>query len=257
MTSDVTYDFSGKVALVTGGASGMGYAAAEAYLAAGAKVALADNRGDALEAAADTLRAGGGEVLAVTCDVAEEAQVKHLVGETVRTFGRLDFAFNNAGIQSKATVLDEVPTDELDLILGINLRGVMLCMKYELAQMVKAGRGSIVNCSSLGGLVGVPGRAGYHAAKHGVHGLTKSVALERAAEGIRVNAVCPGIIDTRMVADMKTGETAVMEAMIQTVPSRRLGRADEVAAAVMWLSSDASSFVTGETLAVDGGYTAQ
>ncbi|ETW11592.1 short-chain dehydrogenase/reductase SDR [Roseivivax marinus] len=257
MTHQVKYDFSGRVALVTGGASGMGYAAARNYAEAGASVVVSDNRRDAMDQAVEALRAEGADVTGVPCDVSNEEQVKNLVEEAVHRFGRLDFAYNNAGIQTDATPLEELSTDLLDQVLQINLRGVLLCMKYELSHMVPAGRGSIVNCSSLGGFVGVPGRAAYHAAKHGIHGATKSAALERAADGIRINAVCPGIVDTRMVADMKDNEPEVMDEMIQTVPARRLGTAEEIAAAVMWLSSDASSFVTGHALAVDGGYTVQ
>jgi NAD(P)-dependent dehydrogenase (short-subunit alcohol dehydrogenase family) len=247
MTHQVKYDFSGRVALVTGGASGMGYAAARNYAEAGASVVVSDNRRDALDQAVDALRAEGADVTGVPCDVSNEEQVEILVDEAVHRYGRLDFAYNNAGIQTDATPLEELSTDLLDQVLQINLRGVLLCMKYELSHMVPAGRG----------FVGVPGRAAYHAAKHGIHGATKSAALERAADGIRINAVCPGIVDTRMVADMKDNEPEVMDEMIQTVPARRLGTADEIAAAVMWLSSDASSFVTGHALAVDGGYTVQ
>lgn len=253
----VTYDFSGKTAFVTGAASGMGLAAATAYAKAGANVVISDRNADALEQAAEALRAHGGNVLAVTCDVADAQQVKDAIATTVETFGSLDMAYNNAGIQSDAANLADIEVDAYDHMISINLRGVFICMKYELEQMEKQGSGSIVNCSSLGGFVGVPGRSTYHAAKHGVHGLTKTAGLEYAPQGIRVNAVAPGIIDTPMVAEMKTRETAVMDEMMRDVPIKRLGTAEEVAAAVMWLSSPASSFVVGHVIAVDGGYVAR
>jgi NAD(P)-dependent dehydrogenase (short-subunit alcohol dehydrogenase family) len=180
-----------------------------------------------------------------------------MVEQTVSTFGRLDAAFNNAGIQSPAVETADVGGDVFDRINAINLRGVWSCMKYELLQMREQGSGAIVNCSSLGGLVGVPGRAAYHAAKHGVLGLTKSAALEYAARGIRINAVCPGIINTPMVAGMLVGEEEVMKEMMKDVPIGRLGRADEIAAAVLWLCGPGASFVIGHALAVDGGYTAR
>ena len=186
-----------------------------------------------------------------------EAQVKNAIEKTVETFGSLDMAYNNAGIQSDAHELADIEVADYDHMTAINLRGVFLCMKYQLIQMRSQGSGAIVNCSSLGGFVGVPGRATYHAAKHGVHGLTKTAAIEYAEQGIRINAVAPGIIDTPMVAEMKQRETAVMDEMMRDVPIRRLGRAEEVAAAVMWLCSPGASFVAGHILAVDGGYVAR
>jgi len=254
---NLSYDFQGHVALVTGAASGMGFATAKAFAAAGASVVLADINEESLSAATRTLTSAGHKAIGVLCDVADEAQVESMVEKAVSTFGRLDATFNNAGIQSPAVETADVTGDVFDRIDRINLRGVWSCMKYELLQMRTQKSGAIVNCSSLGGLVGVPGRAAYHAAKHGVLGLTKSAALEYAASGIRINAVCPGIIDTRMVAGMLVGEEAVMKEMMKDVPIRRLGRADEIADAVLWLCSPGSTFVIGHALAVDGGYTAR
>ncbi|AXV81662.1 glucose 1-dehydrogenase [Ralstonia solanacearum] len=253
----VSYDFSGQVALVTGAASGMGLAAARAFAEAGASVVLTDIRADVLSAVTEEFAEAGHRVIGLAGDISDEAYVKSLVEQTVKTFGRLDAAFNNAGIQSPAIETADVPSEVFDRINSINLRGVWLCMKYELIQMRAQGSGAIVNNSSLGGLVGVPGRAAYHAAKHGLIGLTKSTGLEYAARGIRVNAICPGIVETPMVANMLKGETAVMNEMMKDVPIGRLGTAQEIADAVLWLCSPGASFVIGVALPVDGGYTAR
>jgi len=252
-----TYDFRGQVAVVTGAGSGMGRDTAQAFATAGAAVVLADIDEEGLRAATDELTAAGHQALGVTCDVSDEAQVAALVERTVETFGRLDMAFNNAGIQVPSIDAAEEPADNFDRVTAINLRGVWTCMKHELRQMRAQGSGAIVNCSSLGGLVGLPGRASYHASKHGVIGLTRSAALEYAPRGIRINAVCPGTIETPMVTDMiATGELSVPEA-VANQPIGRLGRGDEIAAAVLWLCSPAASLVLGVALPVDGGYTAR
>jgi NAD(P)-dependent dehydrogenase (short-subunit alcohol dehydrogenase family) len=255
-TANPTYDFKGQVALVTGASSGMGLATARAFAAHGASVTLADINEDALRGVADELIAAGHQVIAVACDVSDEDQVAALVEKTVAAFGRLDIAFNNAGIMIPPSDAADEPTDNFDQVNAINLRGVWACMKHELRQMREQGSGAIVNCSSLGGLVGLPGRASYHASKHGVIGLTKSAALEYAPRGIRINAVCPGTIDTPMVADMLAKRELEMTEAIRNQPIGRLGTADEIAAAVLWLCSPASSFVIGVALPVDGGYTA-
>jgi NAD(P)-dependent dehydrogenase (short-subunit alcohol dehydrogenase family) len=251
-----TYDFGGQVALVTGASSGMGLAAARAFAEHDASVVLADINEDALRAATDALTAAGHQALGIPCDVSDEDQVAALVDRTIATFGRLDMAFNNAGIMIPASDAADEPTGNFDQVNAINLRGVWACMKHELPQMREQGSGAIVNCSSLGGLVGLPGRASYHASKHGVLGLTKSAALEYAPRGVRINAVCPGTIDTPMVADMVAKGELDMADAIRTQPIGRLGTADEIAAAVLWLCSPGASFVVGVALPVDGGYTA-
>jgi len=251
-----TYDFAGQVALVTGASSGMGLATAQAFAEAGASVVLADINENALRAATDGLTTAGDTALGVTCDVSDEEQVAALVAHTVASFGQLDMAFKNAGIMIPPSDAADEPAGNFDRVNAINLRGVWACMKHELRQMREQGSGAIVNCSSLGGLVGLPGRASYHASKHGVLGLTKSAALEYAPRGVRINAVCPGTIDTPMVADMLAKGELDMAQAIKNQPIGRLGTADEIAAAVLWLCSPGASFVVGVALPVDGGYTA-
>ena len=252
-----TYDFTGQVAFVTGASSGMGLATARAFAEAGAAVTLADVNDHALAAAETELRDAGHRVLAVHCDVADEAQVAAAVAKTVETFRRLDLAYNNAGIQSPMIDAADETAEVFDSVNGINLRGIWASMKHELAQMRTQGSGAIVNCSSLGGLVGLPGRAAYHASKHGVLGLTRSAALEYAPRGIRINAICPGTIETPMVTQMiDSGDLDRAEAEANQ-PINRLGTAEEMAAAVLWLCSPGASFVVGVALPVDGGYTAR
>ena len=248
-----TYDFAGQVALVTGASSGMGLATAHAFAEAGAAVVLADINEPALRRASETLNAAGHQTIAVTCDVTDEAQAAATVARAVTEFGRLDMAYNNAGILGPMGDVTDETADAFDQVNAVNLRGIWTCMKHELLHMRSRGSGAIVNCSSLGGLVGLPGRAAYHASKHGVIGLTKSAALDYAAKGIRVNAVCPGCIDTPMGDAI---DPAAMKEFLRDQPIGRLGRAEEVAAAVLWLCSPGASFVLGVALPVDGGFVA-
>jgi len=251
----MTMSFENKVALVTGAGSGMGLAAAQAFAAEGASVVLADVNEAAARAAAEQLVASGHKAIAIRCNVADEADVAAMVDRTVSVFGRLDAAFNNAGVQAPPSDMAEETAENFDRVNAINLRRVWACMKHELRIMREQGSGAIVNNSSLGGLVGLPSRAAYHASKHGVIGLTRSAALEYAPRGIRINAVCPGIIDTPMLSGMLTTQAEAIKEMMRDVPIGRLGHAEEIAAAVLWLCSPGASFVIGQALAVDGGYT--
>ena len=256
MTSP-TYDFTDQVALVTGAGSGMGLATTKAFAEAGAAIVLADIDEGALREATDDLTAAGHQAVGVTCDVADEAQAAAMVERTIATFGRLDMAFNNAGVQVPPSDAADEPAENFDRVNAINLRGVWASMKHELRQMREQCNGAIVNCSSLGGLMGLSSRAAYHASKHGVIGLTRSAALEYAPRGIRINAVCPGTIDTPMVANMLATQDFTMQDIMRDQPIGRLGCSDEIAAAVLWLCSPAASFVIGVPLPVDGGYTAR
>jgi NAD(P)-dependent dehydrogenase (short-subunit alcohol dehydrogenase family) len=234
----------------------MGLLTAQAFAEAGAAVVLADIDEGAVRAATDALTAAGHEAVGVTCNVADEAQAAAMVERAVAAFGRLDMAFNNAGVQVPPSDAADETAENFDRVNAINLRGVWASMKHELRQMREQGSGAIVNCSSLGGLVGLPSRAAYHASKHGVIGLTKSAALEYAPRGIRINAVCPGTIDTPMVADMLDTQADAMKEIMRDQPIGRLGRSNEIAAAVLWLCSPGASFVIGVPLPVDGGFTA-
>jgi NAD(P)-dependent dehydrogenase (short-subunit alcohol dehydrogenase family) len=247
--------FENKVALVTGAGSGLGLAAARAFAASGASVALADWNEQSVQLAAEELKALGHKALAIRCDVANDAEVEAMVAQTVAAFGRLDAAYNNAGVQNVLAETADSPREDYDRVMAINLRGVWSSMKFELQQMRRQASGAIVNCSSLGGLLGGAERGVYHAAKHGVLGLTKSAALEYAARGIRINAVCPGLIWTPMAERMVAGgQGSALEAMVKSVPMGRYGRAEEVADVVLWLCSDAASYVTGQSISVDGGF---
>lgn len=248
--------FEKKVALITGAASGLGLAAAKAFAEAGASVVLADWNEKEVQAAAQQLADKGHKTMAVTCDVSDDAQVEAMVKQTVAQFGRLDAAYNNAGIQNVLAETADVTRDDYDRVMAVNLRGVWSCMKFELQVMREQGSGAIVNCSSLGGLVGGNQRGTYHAAKHGVIGFTKSAALEYATRGIRVNDVCPGLIRTPMSDKMEAeGQSEALKMMRESfVPMQREGRPEEIANTVLFLCCDLASYITGQSISVDGGY---
>jgi NAD(P)-dependent dehydrogenase (short-subunit alcohol dehydrogenase family) len=248
-----TYDFTGQVALITGASSGMGAATARAFADAGAAVVLVDRNETQLKAVAETLTAAGAKAVAIVGDVSDEALARSAVDRAAAEFGRLDMAYNNAGILGPMCPMTEETGEGFDAVNAVNLRGVWTFMKHELLQMRKQGGGAIVNCSSLGGLVGLSGRAAYHASKHGVIGLTKCAAMDNAAHGIRVNAICPGCVDTPM-GDAIDPED--MKAFLKDQPIGRPGRPEELAAAVLWLCSPGASFVVGVALPVDGGFVA-
>jgi len=250
--------FKGKVALVTEAGGGIGLATASAFAEARAPVIMADSDAALLEDAASTLRSAGHEVLAVTCDVRDRNQVRAMTEKAVAAYGRLDTAFNNAGINCDGAPMLETDDEEFDNILDVNLRGTWNCMKAELRQMIGQGGGAIVNCSSIGGMRGSKGRSAYSASKFGVIGLTRAAALDCAATGIRINAVCPGIIgDTPMAARVTNNNIPdIIKAFMAAEPIGRLGKPEEIAAAVLWLCSPGASFMVGHAMAVDGGILA-
>lgn len=252
-------EFDGKVAIVTGGSSGIGKATAIAFGKAGAKVVVAARRDSEGEETVNLIKQAGSEALFVKTDVAEVSQVEALVSKTVETYGRLDFAFNNAGFLGGNAPLHEQSLEQFDQLIAVNVRGLFLCMKYEIVQMLRTGGGVIVNNSSMGGLIAFPGIGPYHASKHAVMGLTKSAALDYAKLGIRINAVNPGIIDTdimsRVIEKMGDAESASQQ-FTTMVPMGRMGKPEEIASTVLFLCSEAASYITGQSLVVDGGYIA-
>ena len=247
----------GKVALVTGGSSGIGRATALLFAKEGAKVVVADVTVSGGEETVQMIKAAGGDAIFVKADMAKAAEVEAMVQKTVATYGRLDCAHNNAGIEGTTKKTHDYDEADWDRVIAINVKGVWLCMKYQIPQMLKQGSGAIVNTASGAGLLGVPQMPAYVASKHAVVGLTKTAALEYAKAGIRVNAVCPGVIKTPMVDRMTNLRPGRMERMAAAEPIGRMGKPEEIAAAVVWLCSDASSFVTGLPMPVDGGITAQ
>lgn len=247
--------FENKVALVTGAAAAMGLATAQAFAEAGAAVALADFREDAVKEEARKLVAAGHKAIAFRCDVSDDAQVAEMVDRTVAEFGRLDTAFNNAGVMARIAPTADSTLEEWERVIGINLRGVWSCMKHELRQMARQGGGAIVNNASVGALTGNPGIGSYIASKHGVVGLTRTAALEYIKQGIRVNAVNPGLIDTQIARDVVSGDEQAYGEIAKSVPIGRAGRPEEIAAAVLWLCGPGASYVVGQALTVDGGMT--
>ena len=247
----------GKVALITGAGSGIGRASALAFAREGAKVAVADIVVDGGGETVRMVKEARGEAFFIKVDVSNAADVEGMVNKVVETYGRIDCAYNNAGIEGVIASTEEYSEEMFDKVIDINLTGVWLCMKYELPHMLKQGSGAIVNTASGAGLVGVAGMSAYVASKHGVVGLTKTAALEYAKSGIRVNAVCPGLIQTPMVERITNDQPQLGEALVAAEPVGRTGKPEEIAESVVWMCSDAASFVTGHSMSVDGGLVAQ
>jgi NAD(P)-dependent dehydrogenase (short-subunit alcohol dehydrogenase family) len=259
----MTKDMEGKVALVTGGASGIGRVTAQAFAKAGARVIVTtDANVTGAEETVSLIKKAGGEAAFVKCDVSRESDVAALVEKGVETYGAIDFAFNNAGVGPDGKrigvfPITECPEETWDKMIGVNLKGVWLCMKYEIRQMLKQGKGAIVNTASVGALKPIPGFAPYAASKAGMIALTKTAALEWATAGIRVNVVCPGLTARTALSDNLTAaEPGAANHLTEIVPMKRMGQPEEVAEAVLWLCSDASSFITGHVMPIDGGLTA-
>lgn len=254
----MTRQLEGAVALVTGGAAGIGKAAALAFAEQGAKVAIADLKVDRGNELAHAIESSGGKAIFVNTDVSRTADVETLIGQTVSAFGRIDCAFNNAGIEGTLATTADCTEENFDRTIAINLKGVWLCLRYEIQQMLRqGGGGAIVNMSSVAGLVGFNNLPAYVASKHGVIGLTKTAALEYAKSGIRINAICPGVIHTEMIDRVTGKDPAVEKQFIGLEPIGRMGTPEEIAAVAVWLCSKAASFVTGHAMAVDGGFVAQ
>src|SRR3954452_16533276 len=252
----INNDFKGKVAFVTGAASGIGQSTAIAFALEGASVVVADISENGSQKTTSMIKEKGGQALAVRCDVSQsEEEVKNCLEQASETFGRLDFAFNNAGVEQKLALTAETTVEEWDRVVNTNLRGVFLCLKYEIPLMLKQGGGAIVNTSSGAGIKGFRSESAYVAAKHGVVGLTKAAALDYAQLNICINAVAPGIIDTPMIKRFSGGTSEGRQAMISQEPIGRMGQPEEIATAVIWLCSDAASFVTGHIMVIDGGQT--
>lgn len=245
--------FKGKVAVVTGSSYGIGRSTAIAFAKRGAKVVLSDWVDD--NDTREVIGQAGGEAVYFKCDVSNEEEVRSLMAQAVSHYGRLDFAFNNAGVEGSPAPVADCSNENWDRTIGINLRGVWLCMKHQIPAMLKSGGGVIVNNASIAGLVGFAGVPAYVASKHGVVGLTKNAALDYAKQNIRVNAVCPGVIQTPMIDRFTGGDPKVIQQLVAGEPMDRLGQPEEIAETVVFLCSDAASFITGQAIAVDGGWT--
>lgn len=257
MATGTSYDFAGKVALVTGGASGIGRATALAFGESKAWVAVADIDEDRGLQTVFMIQEAGGEGFFYRCDFADSNSIRNMFEQIVKHQGKIDCAFNNAGIEGVQASTVDYTEENWQKVIDINLRGAWLSMKYEIPLMLKSGGGSIVNCSSFAGLVGIQNSPAYAASTHGILGLTQTAALEFAKNNVRINAICPGIIETPMMIRYANAETKIVKQLADVEPMGRLGKPDEIASAVLWLCSDQSSFVTGHSLAVDGGLLAQ
>jgi NAD(P)-dependent dehydrogenase (short-subunit alcohol dehydrogenase family) len=249
-------EFTDKVVLVTGATAGIGKVTAVEFAKAGAKVAITGRRKELGAQTVREIEVAGGEGLFIACDGTKAEDVKHAIDTIDQAWGRLDIAFNNAGIGARYVPVADQSEEEYDAVMAINVKGVWLSMKCEIPLMLRSGGGSIINNASVGGLIGLAGMAIYNGSKHAVLGMTKSAAIDYCKQGIRVNAVCPGIIITEMAMEMMGGREGVNEAGGSRQPMGRAGESEEIASTVMWLASDASSFVTGQSIAVDGGRTA-
>lgn len=246
--------FENKVVFITGAGGGIGRETALAFAREGASVVATDISEKANQETAKLIEDEGGKVLAVTVDVTDSKSIQEALDQTIAKYGKLDFAFNNAGVENKVEPLHEVDEEEFKRVVNIDLTGVFLCMKYQLPLLLKNGSGSIVNTASIAGVTGFTGGASYGAAKHGVIGLTKTAALDYAAKGIRVNAICPSVVETEMIK--RYNKDGSMDALKANLPIGRFGRVEEIAAAVLWLCSDESEFIVGQSLILDGGQLA-
>ena len=256
----MTLKFEGKVSLVTGGGSGIGRATALAFAREGAKVIVADVSEQGGKETVQMIEQAGGDAIFIKTDVSDGTEVMEMVNKAIEVYSRIDCAINNAGVEGMLVNISDYPEEMWNRVIGVNLTGVWLCMKYEIPQMLKQGGGVIINMASIFGLVGLANASAYIASKHGVVGLTKAAALEYSAKGIRVNAVCPGFIETPMLMErsLKAGENPeVYQQIVSVSPIGRLGKPEEIAETVLWLCSDGASFVTGHSMVADGGYGIQ